>query len=598
MGETAGGSTTCRLYTIVIASCAVAALSVSGYYLWRQHQRASPKIRKSGSRDAIEPLGRKAQNALTDVSEEEETDEELSIVDQASVVKGKELKNQGNTLFAQKQYDDAIAVYTEALSLLPTKHEERALVYANRAACRLNQQDYEAVIADCDRALKLDPLYQKALDRRGRAYEGQQRIEAALEDYMLVAMISGLKDASLTQRIEKLLNSHAEATASKTFNATRVVSLAEFPCRDFFDSFSPIPTALENERDAPDTFKKAIKSLQLGDFSSALGHFKACVAKDLPKDEATAAQPETLSNGVDEPVTAKDGHTSNNGATWPFFLHNYYGTLLFIAGKIEQANLELEEAIRCAVSGIASGDVAEVLIKQAFLAFEKGAYEEGIKKMTEAGEKGPANPFVAFHKAEIYMLIGEGNAALDAFEACIKMRGDFLPAYIHKSQAFVALGQLDQAERLMKKVATKLFPERADAMVAYGETLLLKSDIAAAESWFLKALSVDPKNVNALINLAILPLSQAATASSTDLRAVKEYLDRALAVDPACTSAHLQLANYHLLMLDFSSAEQHFNQAISSAKTFQECVNMIVSKKSSLMQAKITLKFPHLALKQ
>ena len=42
------------------------------------------------------------------------------------------------------------------------------------------QENFEAVVEDCDRALKIKPLFTKALERRHRANVALERLEDAL----------------------------------------------------------------------------------------------------------------------------------------------------------------------------------------------------------------------------------------------------------------------------------------------------------------------------------------------------------------------------------------------------------------------------------
>ncbi|KAF5344741.1 hypothetical protein D9758_015296 [Tetrapyrgos nigripes] len=77
------------------------------------------------------------------------------------------LKDDGNELYVAKDYVSAIAKYTEAIEL----DGSNALVWANRAACRLAVKEYEEALADAMKATDLDPTYSKAWARRAAAHE-------------------------------------------------------------------------------------------------------------------------------------------------------------------------------------------------------------------------------------------------------------------------------------------------------------------------------------------------------------------------------------------------------------------------------------------
>ncbi len=48
------------------------------------------------------------------------------------------LKEEGNTLFAKKEYERALDCYERALKILPTgDHPDAALLHSNKAACHM-----------------------------------------------------------------------------------------------------------------------------------------------------------------------------------------------------------------------------------------------------------------------------------------------------------------------------------------------------------------------------------------------------------------------------------------------------------------------------
>ena len=74
------------------------------------------------------------------------------------------------------------AKYSEALEAAPPGAKERAVYFANRAACQLKLKQWGPAAADCTRALEVDPAYQKALLRRCTAYEELDDLDRALTD--------------------------------------------------------------------------------------------------------------------------------------------------------------------------------------------------------------------------------------------------------------------------------------------------------------------------------------------------------------------------------------------------------------------------------
>ena len=98
---------------------------------------------------------------------------DLSVMSQAARSKlALHLKAKGNKLYSSKRFAEAVVQYTKAIEC-----EEQAVFYSNRAACHTNLSNLPAVIDDCTSALRLDPSYIKALNRRGTAREQMGGVE-------------------------------------------------------------------------------------------------------------------------------------------------------------------------------------------------------------------------------------------------------------------------------------------------------------------------------------------------------------------------------------------------------------------------------------
>lgn len=75
------------------------------------------------------------------------------------------------------------ARYQEALQKAPEAAlKQRAVYYANLAACHLKARHFEDAVQDSTAALELDAAYVKALMRRAAAYEELDDLEHALSD--------------------------------------------------------------------------------------------------------------------------------------------------------------------------------------------------------------------------------------------------------------------------------------------------------------------------------------------------------------------------------------------------------------------------------
>nr|XP_020446519.1 tetratricopeptide repeat protein 1 [Monopterus albus] len=97
------------------------------------------------------------------------------------------LKEKGNCQFKSGDWVEAERSYTEALGLCPVCFSrERAVLFSNRAAAKLHLDLKDQAIADCTRAIELNPDYVRALLRRAELYEQTEKLDEALEDYKKV----------------------------------------------------------------------------------------------------------------------------------------------------------------------------------------------------------------------------------------------------------------------------------------------------------------------------------------------------------------------------------------------------------------------------
>jgi len=109
------------------------------------------------------------------------------------------LKEDGNDLFKESKYEQAIDKYTQAIASVSPKDDptQIAPIYNNRAACHQQYHNYTEMVKDCTESLKLMPNNNiKALIRRGFAFEALEKLEKALEDLRAALLLDPSNDAA------------------------------------------------------------------------------------------------------------------------------------------------------------------------------------------------------------------------------------------------------------------------------------------------------------------------------------------------------------------------------------------------------------------
>ncbi|KAK7338880.1 hypothetical protein VNO77_19514 [Canavalia gladiata] len=118
-------------------------------------------------------------------------------------------KVEGNKLFVDGKYEEALSQYELALQVapdMPSSVEIRSICHANRAVCFLKLGKYEDTIKECTKALELNPVYVKALARRGEAREKLENFEEAIADMKKILEIDPSNDQArkAIRRLEPL----------------------------------------------------------------------------------------------------------------------------------------------------------------------------------------------------------------------------------------------------------------------------------------------------------------------------------------------------------------------------------------------------------
>jgi len=90
------------------------------------------------------------------------------------------MKEEGNADYKAGRYQSAADKYSAALQVDPGNRLTNAKIYQNRALCRIRLKDYDAAVADCEKAFSLDSSYLKALKTKATALSSAEKWEDAI----------------------------------------------------------------------------------------------------------------------------------------------------------------------------------------------------------------------------------------------------------------------------------------------------------------------------------------------------------------------------------------------------------------------------------
>jgi len=97
------------------------------------------------------------------------------------------MKAEGNAAFQGRKYKDAVDLYTQALDIDPQNKGTNSKILQNRAMASIKLKEFKSAIADCSRALELDPTYLKARKTKAKALGESGNWEEAVREYKNIA---------------------------------------------------------------------------------------------------------------------------------------------------------------------------------------------------------------------------------------------------------------------------------------------------------------------------------------------------------------------------------------------------------------------------
>ena len=130
-------------------------------------------------------------------------------------------RTSANDMFKRAKYSDAVAAYSEAITIDPSNKVTNAKLLGNRAMARIKIKEYEEAQSDCDQALKLDPTYSKAKRTRAKATGESGDWEQAVKDLKSLAE----ENQSDPDLAKELRNAELELKKSKRKNYYKILGV-------------------------------------------------------------------------------------------------------------------------------------------------------------------------------------------------------------------------------------------------------------------------------------------------------------------------------------------------------------------------------------
>ncbi|GAN04381.1 mitochondrial TOM complex subunit Tom70 [Mucor ambiguus] len=462
------------------------------------------------------------------------------------------LKTKGNQAFARKKYQQAVQLYTQAIRFLADP-----IFYSNRAACYANLGQLDRVIADCSEALRLNPTYLKALQRRAIGYERSGDAENALFDYTSLSILEGFKNNFALEHTHRLLKAISEEKASKIVKTRAPRLPSPVYINAYFDSFRPdmhsndLPHTIDE--DSGDAYYiKARSALAQKKYYDALDYIKLAVNLECSKQVAAL---------------------------------NLKGTLVFLEGQSDEALDTFNKALELDPNYI------QIYIKKSNVYMEKGDLAAALEQIKIASNLNPLDPDIHYHLGQVHYISGHYGLAVKDYTESSRLDPTFVYTHIQLAVVQHKLGNHLTAVNMFQKISTQ-FPTHAEVFNYYGEVLIDQGNIQGAIDVLDKAMALDPSHPLPFINMAMI-LYQHLGKPDEAIQLCKSALD----ADPACDAAVASLAQMLIEQDRPSEALVYYERAIPLARTQPELEHAISYVEATKAQIRFAKEYPNAAAK-
>lgn len=541
-----------------------------GYLYWRNQQatieegtdesdetkKELKKLKKGIKSISIDGDNNVTANGVKKTGQESSKARELSPFDQA--VKHKE---SGNELFKNGKYDGAIEFYNQAIDICPKeKSTDLSQFYQNRAAAYEQLKKWEAVAADCTKALELNSKYIKALHRRARAYDNLKKLELCLEDVTAVAILEGFQNNNSLVFADRILKDLGLQHAKEMMLTKEPVEPSKHFVFNYFKSFSqdPVHKVVVTSSD-PKGFIRAIKAFKDSRFSEII---PACTEEIESCEEDSEYKLEAiLLRGTFYLLTGQYDLSLND-----------FNTVI--------NNSEADAKLR-----------SNALTKRASLHMQTEQKDLSFADFDKAIEIDSENPDVYHHRGQVYLLVEKLEEAVDDFSKASMLLPKNPLTYVHKlySEYRQAVTEQDNT-KLFAKVeefseAIKEYPNCVEVYSLFAQILSDQQQFALADDYFEKAMKLEPGNAGLFVHRGLLNLQW-----KGDINAAMKMLEKAIEIDDKCEFAYETLGTVEVQRGNLERAIDLFEKALKLAKSEMELTHIFSLKDAAHAQMNVTKK--------
>ncbi len=192
--------------------------------------------------------------------------------------------------------------------------------------------------------------------------------------------------------------------------------------------------------------------------------------------------------------------------------------------------------------------------------YRQGDYTSALREFLKSEELYPDDPFLQNDLGLTYKAKKRLDLAAKHFKKALEIKPDYAPAKNNLGTVYLDKKDWDTAIKYFKEVSENmLYATPHLALANLGWAYYNKKDYTLSETYYLKALDVEPKFVNAQRGLGLTYIAMGRIDEAVDIleRAVKSYPNFVLLYD--------DLAKVYVLSYDYEKALDAYYKVIELA---------------------------------
>jgi type IV pilus assembly protein PilF len=217
--------------------------------------------------------------------------------------------------------------------------------------------------------------------------------------------------------------------------------------------------------------------------------------------------------------------------------------------------------VSCATTNIKAQKQREEVLRDLGEAYYKqGDYTLALKEFLKAEELYPDDPFLQNDLGLTYKAKKRLDLAAKHFKKALDIKPDYAPAKNNLGTVYLDKKEWDTAIKYFKEVSENmLYATPHIALANLGWAYHNKKEFTLSETYYLKALDLDPKFINAQRGLGLTYIAMGRSSEA------KEILEKAVKDYPKFAPLYDDLAKVYVISHDYEKALDAYHKVIELA---------------------------------